>query len=112
MGEVFISPEFLMWPAMLFLLAVSGGLSWGLSRWWSRRELHGGAQIFVAGLAPLVLLVTILWVWDRIERAEHAAQGLGPEYMGPLLLLIYGFPFLIIMVVVDFLAAIAALKRQ
>lgn len=106
MGEV------LIWPALLLLWAVSAGLSWGLSRWWSRRGLHGGAQIFVAGVAPLILLVTILWVWEKVERTAHAAQGLEAEYMGPLLFLVYGFPYLIIMVVADFLAAIAALKRK
>ncbi len=52
-------------------------------------------KIIVAGIFPSILIVAILAVWHYFEYQAYL-RGPREGFMGPLLLLIYGFPYFII----------------
>lgn len=86
-----------------------------LSRLCMRRlgdRLNFALRIMIAGFLPTVLIVLALGIWHYVELAEYRASGSQDGFMGPLLFLIYGFPFFIITVVAGFIAAGSSGKRS
>jgi hypothetical protein len=100
-----------IWVIFGLVFAASLGISWGLSRWFGSKGWPSGGRVLAAGIAPMMLLIATLWVWDKVARAQLSTMEQQEGYMGPLLLLLYGFPFLVIMLVANVLAAIAALRK-
>lgn len=99
-------------PILALLLAASAGISWGLMRWLHRYNWPVAVKIMFSGLLPFAITVVTILFWDSVERAAYDARGLDEGFMGPGVFLIYGFPYLIAMVIADVLATIAALKQE
>jgi hypothetical protein len=74
-------------------------------------SVGAGFKFFFAALLPTLLIILILFVWDHYDYQEYLK---GPQVgrMGPLLFLIYGFPFFVINLVCNFLAAIHAIREN
>lgn len=73
--------------------------------------MSGGLKVFVGGLAGVVAPVAYLWIWQTIEVAMREARGDTSEYMGPLVLLVYGYPVFIIVWILCFVFAAFAVRR-
>lgn len=102
--------EYLILPIAVLLIAASVGLSWFCMRWLGDR-LNFALRIMIAGFLPTVLIVLAIGIWHYVELAEYRTSGSLDGFMGPLLILIYGFPFFIITVVGGFIAAGSSGKR-
>lgn len=89
-------------------LGIVWGLVWAMHRTW--RRVPQATLTFLGGSAPTILLVVGLIVLDRHERAVYAA---GPQdgYMSPLVGLLYGFPFILLNLVLNFVVAHRLAKR-
>ena len=79
-----------------------------------KRYFHGRrrlSKILTAGLLPTTILIFALIIWHYIELAAHQK---GPQlgYMSPLLLLIYGFPIVVVNLVVNILVAYKACAKK
>ena len=98
-------------PAIALLIAATSLLSWFAARWLNGRFFRP-ASILIAGFAPVVLIVSAIGIWNQVELSAYRASGSQEGYMGPLLILLYGFPYFVIMVVVDLVAAASAGKRK
>lgn len=103
MGENFIM------PIILSLLAVTAGLSWFIMRLLGDRWARPG-RIFVAGISPFILILLAIGIWHYVELREYQASESQEGFMGPLLILLYGFPYFIVMLVIDFAVA-ASFKK-
>ena len=68
------------------------------------QNTYPGLKIFVAGISPSLLIVVVLAVWHYFE---YKAYLRGPQegWMGPLLFLIYGFPYFMLNVLCNFMVA-------
>jgi hypothetical protein len=104
--------EYLVLPGILVFLAFSAWISRRSMKWFNGFNLPSGVDVLFAGLLPFFLTAIVIMIWHWIERARYVASGSQEGFMGPGLLLLYGFPIFIIMVVVDILAAISVLRRK
>ena len=105
MGENFIV------PIMFAVIAASTVFSWLIMRWlrgrWSRL-----VSIFVAGISPFAFIVLAVGVWHYAEVRAHQLNGSEGGFMGPALILVYGFPYFVILLIVDFAAAASSGRRK
>ncbi|TRD12421.1 hypothetical protein FGU71_11470 [Erythrobacter insulae] len=53
-------------------------------------------RVFLAGLAGVIASVGYLWIWEAIEVALRDSRGDTSDYMGPMVMLVYGYPLFII----------------
>ena len=90
---------------------VLGGAIW-LAFFVVRRLQKAGlpkALRIVAGtLVPISLIVLALYVWHAFSLASYEASGSEEGFMSPLAILIYGFPFVILIVIASFVASLRA----
>lgn len=99
--------------AVLAILAVSGCVVWLvvtiLSQAWpaSRRW----PKVLLAGLTPTLIIIALLsaWhVWARIEYENAPQEG----FMSPLLILLYGFPYALLNLAVNFGVALRVSRAR
>jgi hypothetical protein len=62
------------------------------------------AKVIAAGILPSLSIVLILIVWDYVDYQEYL-KGPQEGRMGPLLFLIYGFPYFILNLLCNLYAA-------
>jgi hypothetical protein len=95
------------------LVALSSAVSFGIGRWLANRsQTKGGTgKLMLAALTPTIMIIAGIIVWQLIDEAMLPPER-RVEYMGPLLLLIYGFPWFIVNLVVNVLAAIRGLYHR
>ncbi len=60
---------------------------------------------------PISVIVLALYVWHEIDLARYEASGSEEGFMSPLAILIYGFPFVMMIVIACFVAALWAGRR-
>lgn len=75
-----------------FVLALAS--TWAVARYLQGRRLvmHRLLDILLATLAGVVAPVAFLLSWHWIEAARREAAGDTSDWMGPAVILIYGFP--------------------
>ena len=69
-------------------------------------------RLFIAAIAPLAVVFGYFRVWDAIEFARHQAQHPGDGYMGPLAILVYGFPIFVVLAIVSVSLAAYTFSRR
>jgi amino acid transporter len=104
--------EAMIWLIFGLVFVASLGLSWLVSRSLGRRGWPTAGQVIVAGLLPVVIITVILWIWDKVERTQLTELERQEGHMGPLLLLLYGFPYVLLILIASVIVAIAARKRK
>ena len=68
-------------------------------------------KVFIAGLAGVIAPIVYLWVLQTVDVALREARGDTSDYMGPMVLLIYGFPFFVISSILSFVLAYFGARR-
>lgn len=68
-------------------------------------------KVGLGGLAGMIAPVVYLWIWQMIEVAIREARGDTSDYMGPMVLLVYGFPIFVIISILCFVLAASAIRR-
>ena len=76
------------------------------------QKMVSGFKIMVAGVGPFLLTVSAIIIWHMIAVAAYNASGSHESFMGPGLLLIYGFPYFIAMIIAGILSAIAGMSSK
>lgn len=74
-----------------------------LKRHW--RMVPARVRFMFANLAPVIVTIMYFWVFDQIDFALHRANGGSDEYMGPMVVLVYGFPIFALLFVASFFVA-------
>jgi hypothetical protein len=95
------------------IIAVCAAISFFTLRQLEKSLFHlsSGFKFFFAALLPTLLMILILFVWDYYDYQEYL-KGPQEGRMGPLLFLIYGFPFFVVNLACNFLAAILATRKN
>ncbi len=101
----------LFFPASIFLIGATALLSWFIARWLNGR-LARFKSFIIAGSVPVILVTLALGIWHFVELSAYRASGSREGFMGPLLILLYGFPYFVIMIAVDLVAAALARKPK
>lgn len=103
--------EGLVFPAIILLIFATALLSWFIARWLNGR-LARFKSIIIAGFAPVILIILALGIWHFMQLSAYRASGSQEGFMGPLLFLLYGFPYFVMMIAVDLVAAASARKPE
>jgi len=103
--------ESLVFPAIILLISATALLSWFIARWLNGR-LARFKSIIIAGFVPVILSTLALYIWHFVERSAYRASGSQEGFMSPLLFLLYGFLYFVIMIAVDLVAAASARKPK
>lgn len=103
--------ESLVIPAIILLISATALLSWFIARWLNGR-LARFKSIIIAGLAPVILIILVIGIWHFVELSAYRASGSREGWMSPLLIFLYGFPYFVIMIAVDLVAATSARKPK
>lgn len=74
-------------------------------------SMPGAITVLLAGLAGVIASVGYLWFWEAIEVAIRDARGDTSDYMGPMVMLVYGYPLFIITWLLCFVMAGYAVRR-
>ena len=87
----------MFWLDFLFFVSLCSGLSWLVVAHLVRGHTNGsrGLKIAFAGLLPTLLLIVGVWVWEVIARYQYDHGPAHDGFMGPMVGLIYGLPFLL-----------------
>ena len=62
-------------------------------------------RFVLANLLPVILVLAYFWIFQQIDFAIHRANGGSDEYMGPMTMLVYGFPIFAITFIISFFLA-------
>lgn len=92
------------------LIVGSAALSWFSMNWIGNRWPRA-IKITVSGFVPILLVTLVMAIWHNIEAAEYRVSGSQEPFMGPLVIMVYTFPFFFFMIVVDLVAAALSKKR-
>lgn len=68
-------------------------------------------KVALSGLFPTVFIIAALFVWHEIAVAEHSRNP-SEGFMSPLLVLLYGFPYVLINLAANIAAANWARHRK
>lgn len=96
---------------LVLVVAVPGCVAFAVAYlagfWLSSNLIFLPAPIRVtcAGIVPTIVVVGCFWVWHKIDYASHQAEHGDVGYMGPLTLLIYGWPIFLLLAIGSFLFA-------
>jgi hypothetical protein len=108
-SEAFVVPASIF--IFIFIVFCTTMLSWFTARWLLGR-LPGVAIAAISGFGPLIIIIAGLALWHFVEFSAYQASGSQDGFMGPLLILLYGFPYFVIMVFLNLAAAILAVARK
>ncbi|WP_370179592.1 hypothetical protein [Alteriqipengyuania sp.] len=83
------------------------GTAYGMARLLRSRleSVVSPVRFVVAATAPMAVIFGYFIIWDAIELARHRAEYGDMGYMGPLGMLVYGFPIYVALVVACILVA-------
>ncbi|MEX0341777.1 MAG: hypothetical protein AB3N06_04255 [Erythrobacter sp.] len=62
-------------------------------------------RFVLANLFPVILVLAYLWIFQQIDFAIHRANGGSDEYMGPMAILVYGYPIFALTFIISFFLA-------
>ena len=93
------------------ILAGAAGLALVFVRRLQKLGLPRILRVAMGTLMPISLIVLTLYVWHVIDYARYEACGIEEGYMSPLVILLYGFPYIILIVIASFVAALRADRR-
>lgn len=93
---------------------ITFGVAYGAGVILRRRfpETGSASKIVVAGSLGVIAPVVYLWLWQTIEVWMREAAGDESGYMGPMVLLVYGFPLFLISSILSFVLAGFAVRRE
>jgi heme/copper-type cytochrome/quinol oxidase subunit 3 len=108
-----MSDEFGLILSAIAIIAVCSAVSFFAQRQLEQlfSRFSAGFKFFFAALLPTLLMILILLVWEYYDYQEYL-KGPQEGRMGPLLFLIYGFPFFVVNLACNFLAAILATRKN
>jgi hypothetical protein len=69
-------------------------------------------RVTVAGFLPSVAVVGCFWIWHEIDYASHQAERGDLGYMGPLVILLYGWPFFLFIAIGSCLFAVYTFNKD
>jgi hypothetical protein len=85
--------ESIDWLLAAFCALISAGIASLLRR---RYGVEGRLRrILIAGFEPTLLIVVALSIWQVVARMEFDRTHHEDGFMGPLVILIYGFPLIL-----------------
>lgn len=62
-------------------------------------------RFVLANLFPVMVVLAYFWISQQIDFALHRANGGRDEYMGPMVVLIYGYPIFALTLIISFFVA-------
>ena len=62
-------------------------------------------RFILANLFPVAIVLAYLWIFQQIDLAIHRVNGGSDEYMGPMTILIYGYPIFALTFIISFFLA-------
>lgn len=68
-------------------------------------------KVLAAGLLPTLIIVAVLVAWHVYARIEYE-RGPREGFMSPLLILLYGYPYVLLNIVVSFAVAFRGSRQR
>jgi hypothetical protein len=105
-----------MSESLILPLAAAFILGSALISWFVGRRLKQNwprpLKVLIAGLLPTVTTIVFIGIWHYVELENYRESGSQDGFMGPLVILVYGFPIFLLMLIADLIAAAIASKRS
>lgn len=69
------------------------------------KQVPVALRFVLANIFPVMVVVAYFWIFQQIDFAIHRANGGSDEYMGPMTILVYGYPIFALTFIISFFLA-------